>query len=220
MRAKETSDDYRYFPDPDLPPLRVDAAWIDGVRASLPELPAARRARYVGLGLGAYDASVIVADPAMTTAFEAVSAAGTAPAKEIANFVTGAHARAAKVNGLNESGTAGASTPAGIATLLSAIASGQVSRPTGRDLLDRHLADGTAADELLASAGPGPISDDASLLALVDAVIAANPGAVADHRAGKAVAGFFVGQVMKATGGAADAARARALVHERLDGGG
>ena len=220
MRAKETSDDYRYFPDPDLPPLRVDASWIDGVRASLPELPAARRARYVGLGLGAYDASVIVADPAMTTAFEAVSAADTAPAKEIANFVTGAHARAAKVNGLNESGTAGASTPAGIATLLSAIASGQVSRPTGRDLLDRHLADGTAADELLASAGPGPISDDASLLALVDAVIAANPGAVADHRAGKAVAGFFVGQVMKATGGAADAARARALVHERLDGGG
>ena len=217
MRAKETSDDYRYFPDPDLPPLRVDAAWIDGVRASLPELPASRRARYVGLGLGAYDASVIVADPAMTTAFEAISAAGTAPAKEVANFVAGAHARAAKAGGLNAMGTAGASTPAGIATLLSAIVSGQVSRPTGRDLLDRHLEDGTAGDELLASAGPGPISDDASLLALVDAVIAANPGAVADYRAGRPVAGFFVGQVMKATGGAADAARAGALVRDRLD---
>ncbi len=217
MRAKETSDDYRYFPDPDLPPLRVDAAWIDGVRATLPELPAARRARYVGRGLAAYDAAVIVADPAMTTAFEAISAAGTAPSKEVANFVTGAHARAAKAGGLNEMGTAGASTPAGIATLLSAIASGQVSRPTGRDLLDRHLAEGTAAEELLASAGPGPISDDASLLAHVDAVIAANPGAVADYRAGKPVAGFFVGRVMKATGGAADAARVTALVHERLD---
>ena len=80
MRAKETSEDYRYFPEPDLPPLRVDAAWIEGVRAALPELPAARRARYVALGLGAYDAAVIVADPTMTTAFEAISTAARYPA--------------------------------------------------------------------------------------------------------------------------------------------
>jgi aspartyl-tRNA(Asn)/glutamyl-tRNA(Gln) amidotransferase subunit B len=218
MRAKETSDDYRYFPDPDLPPLRVDAAWIDGVRAFLPELPTARRARYMALGLGSYDAAVIVADPAMTMAFEAISAARAAPAKEVSNFVTGAHARAVKDGGLNALGTAGASTPAGIATLISAIASGQVSRPTGRDLLDRHLAEGTPAAELLDSAGPGPISDDPSLLAHIDAVIAANPGAVADYRAGKPVAGFFVGRVMKATGGAADAARVTTLVRERLEG--
>ena len=115
MRAKETSDDYRYFPEPDLPPLHVDAAWIDGIRAALPELPAVRRARYMALGLGAYDAAVIVADPAMTTAFEAISAAGPAPAKEVSNFVTGAHARAAKAGGLNAAGTAGSSSPAGIA---------------------------------------------------------------------------------------------------------
>lgn len=220
MRAKETSDDYRYFPEPDLPPLHVDAAWTGGIRAALPELPAARRARYVSLGLGAYDAAVIVADPAMTTAFEAITAAGTTPAKEVSNFVTGPHARAVKAGGLNAAGTAGSSTPAGIAEIISAIASGRVSRPTGRDLLDRHLADGTAANELLAAAGPGPISDDASLLGHVDAVIAANPRAVADHRAGKPVTGFFVGQVMKATGGAADAARVTMLVRERLDAGG
>ena len=220
MRAKETSDDYRYFPEPDLPPLHVDAAWIDGIRAALPELPAVRRARYMALGLGSYDAAVIVADPAMTTAFDAISGAGTAPAREVSNFVTGAHARAAKAGGLNEAGTAGSSSPAGIAALLSAIGSGQVSRPTGRDLLDRHLADGTPAADLLASAGPGPISDDASLLGHIDAVIAANPGAVADYRAGKPVAGFFVGQVMKATGGAADAARVTTLVRGRLDEGG
>jgi aspartyl-tRNA(Asn)/glutamyl-tRNA(Gln) amidotransferase subunit B len=220
MRAKETSDDYRYFPEPDLPPLHVDAAWIDGIRAALPELPAARRARYVALGLGAYDAAVIVADPAMTTAFEAISAAGTAPAKEVSNFVTGAHARAAKAGGLNAAGTAGSSSPAGIAELISAISSGQVSRATGRELLDRHVEDGTPADDLLDSAGPGPISDDASLLAHIDAVIAANPRAVADYRAGKPVVGFFVGQVMKATAGAADAARATTLVRERLDRGG
>ncbi len=221
MRSKETSEDYRYFPEPDLPPLHVETGWIAAVRAALPELPAARRARYVALGITDYDAAVLVADPAMTTAFEAISAAGRAlPAKEVVNFVSGAHARAVKAGGLNAAGTAGASTPAGIAALLGAIIDGKVSRSVGRDLLDRHLGDGTPADDLLARAGPGPISDDNSLLGHVDAVIAANPKAVADYRAGKPVTGFFVGQVMKATKGAADAARVTTLVRERLDGGG
>ncbi len=221
MRAKETSEDYRYFPEPDLPPLHVAPAWIDRMRAVLPELPAARRIRYEAMGITAYDAAVIVADPAMTTAFEALStAAGKGvPAKEVSNFVTGTHARVAKAGGLNADGTAGASSPAGIAALLRAIAAGQVSRAVGRELLDRHLADGTSADELLAAAGPGPISDDDALLGHIDAVIAANPGAIADYRAGKPVTGFFVGRVMKATGGAADAARVTTLVRERLDGG-
>ena len=220
MRAKETSDDYRYFPEPDLPPLHVEAGWIADVRSTLPELPAARRARYEDLGITHYDAAVIVADPGMTGAFEAISAAGPGlPAKEVANFVSGAHARAAKATGLNEAGTAGASSPEGIATLLAAIVDGRVSRPSGRELLDRHLADGTAADALLAGAGPGPISDDEALLGHIDAVIAANPKAVEDYRAGKPVVGFFVGQVMKATGGAADAARVTVLVRERLDEG-
>ena len=218
MRAKETSDDYRYFPEPDLPPLHVEADWIAGVRSTLPELPAARRARYEGLGITHYDAAVIVADPGMTGAFEAISAAGPdLPAKEVANFVSGAHARAAKAGGLNAAGTAGASSPDGIATLLAAIVDGRVSRPSGRELLDRHLADGSSADALLAGAGPGPISDDEALFGHVDAVIAANPKAVEDYRAGKPVVGFFVGQVMKATGGAADAARVTVLVGQRLD---
>jgi aspartyl-tRNA(Asn)/glutamyl-tRNA(Gln) amidotransferase subunit B len=220
MRAKETSDDYRYFPEPDLPPLHVEADWIASIRSTLPELPAARRARYEGLGITHYDAAVLVADPGMTGAFEAISAAGPGlPAKEVANFVTGAHARAAKASGLNQAGTAGASSPDGIATLLAAIVEGRVSRPSGRELLDRHLADGTAADALLEGAGPGPISDDEALLGHVDAVIAANPKAVDDYRAGKPVVGFFVGQVMKATGGAADAARVSELVRQRLDEG-
>ena len=220
MRSKETSEDYRYFPEPDLPPLHVDPAWIEAVRAAQPELPAARRARYAALGLSAYDAAVIVADPTMTTAFETIGAAGQVPAKEVANFVTGAHARVAKASGLNAAGTAGASRPADISMLLGAIVVGRVSRPVGRDLLERHLAVGTPAAELLASAGPGTISDEAELLGHVDAVIAANPGAVADYRAGRPVAGFFVGQVMKSTGGAADPARVTALVRGRLDAGG
>jgi aspartyl-tRNA(Asn)/glutamyl-tRNA(Gln) amidotransferase subunit B len=220
MRAKETSDDYRYFPEPDLPPLHVDTTWIAAIRDSLPELPAARRARYEALGLSPYDAAVLVADPAMTTAFEAISSAGAVPAKEVSNFVSGAHARAAKASGLNAHGTAGESRPGDLATLLAAIVDGAVSRPVGRDLLDRHLADGAPAAELLAGAGPGPISDDGALLAHIDAVIAANPKAVDDYRAGKPVTGFFVGQVMKATAGAADAAKVTTLVRERLDAGG
>ena len=218
MRSKETSEDYRYFPEPDLPPLRVEGAWIDEVRDALPELPAARRARYVALGVTPYDAAVMVADGTMTAAFEAISAEGPAvPAKEVANFVTGSHARAVKADGANERGTAGASDPSGIAALLDAIVAGRVSRPAGRELLERHLAEGTDAGELLASAGEGPIADDTALLVHVDAVIAANPKAVADYRAGKLVTGFFVGQVMKATAGAADAARVTELVRRRLD---
>jgi len=221
MRAKETSEDYRYFPDPDLPPLHVEPAWIERVRDALPELPAARRARYEAMGITAYDAAVLVADPGMTTAFEVISAAGPAvPAKEVTNFVTGVHARVAKASGYNAAGTAGASSPAGIAELLGAIARGSISRQVGRELLERHLADGTPAAGLLASAGPRPISDDEALLAHIDAVLAANPKAVADYRAGKPVAGYFTGQVMKATGGAADAARVTALVRGRLDGEG
>ncbi|MEI7743235.1 MAG: Asp-tRNA(Asn)/Glu-tRNA(Gln) amidotransferase subunit GatB [Chloroflexota bacterium] len=220
MRAKETSDDYRYFPDPDLPPLHVETAWTERVRLRLPELPAARRARYVAFGLSEYDAGVLVADAAMTGAFEAILGAGSAPAKEVANFVTGTHARVARASGINEGATAGASRAADLAALLGAIVDGKVSRSVGRDLLDRHLAEGTPASELLAGAGPGPISDDGALLGHIDAVIAANPKAVDDHRAGRPVIGFFVGQVMKATKGAADAARVTELVRSRLEGEG
>ena len=186
---------------------------------ALPELPAARRERYTALGITRYDAAVIVADPSMTAAFEAISAAGQAlPAKEIANFVTGQHARAAKEFG-GDSGTTGRSTPGGIAALLAAIIEGRVTRTIGRELLDEHLASGADAGALLAGAGPAPISDDGRLLAVIDATIAGNAKAVADYRAGKPVIGFLVGQVMKATGGAAEAARVSALVRARLGDG-
>ena len=145
MRAKETSDDYRYFPEPDLPPLHVEADWIAGVRSTLPELPAARRARYEGLGITHYDAAVIVADPGMTGAFEAISAAGPdLPAKEVANFVSGAHARAAKATGLQRApGRPARRRRTGSRRCWRRSSSGRVSRPSGRELLDRHLADGT-----------------------------------------------------------------------------
>jgi aspartyl-tRNA(Asn)/glutamyl-tRNA(Gln) amidotransferase subunit B len=218
MRAKETSDDYRYFPEPDLPPLRVDDAWIDGIRAQLAELPAARRERYVSLGITPYDAAVIVADPGMARAFDAISAVGEGlPAKEVANFVSGTHARELKVTGPNGTGLAGRAAPGDVAAILRAIVDGRLTRTNGRELLDRHLSSGTPAPELLVNVVAPSVIGEAVLLAHIDAVLAANPKAVADYRAGKPVAGFLVGQVMRATGGAADAARVTALVRGRLD---
>ena len=220
MRIKETSDDYRYFPEPDLPPLHLDAAWLAEVRAALPELPAARLARYVGEhGLSAYDASVLVADPGMYLAFEAIRATTDAavPSKVIANFVMGPHARALKSGGANPAGTAGRSDASEIGRLLEAIHAGSVSRQIGRDLLDEHLSSGAPAAELLAGGAPSPMGDDETLLGLIDAAIADNPKAVADYRAGKPVTGFFVGRVMQASAGAADAARVKALLGQRLD---
>jgi aspartyl-tRNA(Asn)/glutamyl-tRNA(Gln) amidotransferase subunit B len=220
MRVKETSDDYRYFPEPDLPSLHLDETWLADIRAALPELPAARVARYVDEhGLSAYDAGVLVADPGMYLAFEAVRATTdrAVPSKVIANFVTGPHARQLKSVGANAAGTAGPSDPGEIARLLEAIQAGTVSRQIGRDLLDQHLASGTTAAELLAGGAPPPMGDDGTLLGLIDAAIADNPKAVADYRAGKPVIGFLVGRVMAASAGAADAARVKALLGERLD---
>jgi aspartyl-tRNA(Asn)/glutamyl-tRNA(Gln) amidotransferase subunit B len=216
MRSKETSEDYRYFPEPDLPPLHVEPAWIERVRTGLPELPAARRARYVALGITGYDASVIVADPAKIEGFEAIAAADERlPVKEIANFVTGQYARALKETG-QVSGLVGRSSAADLAALLRAIVDGHVSRTAGRDLIERHLWSATPASELLANAVAPDVMSDAVLAKVVDDLIAANPKAVADYHAGRPVTGFFVGKVMKATAGAADAARVTTLVRERL----
>ena len=219
MRVKETSDDYRYFPEPDLPPLHLNPAWLDEIRARLPELPGARRQRYRDvLGLSPYDASVVVADPTMIHGFEAINAAdpGLSP-KDVANFVTGLHARELKSTGPNDEGLAGRAAPREVAALLRAIRDGVVSRQIGRELLEEHLSSGTAAADLIKSGAPAPINDDASLRGYIDAVIQSNPKAIADYRAGKPVLGFLVGQVMKASAGAADAARTSALFRERLD---
>ena len=134
MRSKEDSHDYRYFPEPDLPPLRVDAAWLDVLRARLPELPAARRTRYRDLGLSAYDAAVIVAEPAMTAAFDAIMIAGPAlPVKEVANLVTGDYGRAAKLEATRTpDGLVGRADGAQMADLLRRVVAGELSRATPR----------------------------------------------------------------------------------------
>ncbi|HET7031313.1 MAG TPA: Asp-tRNA(Asn)/Glu-tRNA(Gln) amidotransferase subunit GatB [Candidatus Limnocylindrales bacterium] len=218
MRSKEDSHDYRYFPEPDLPPLRVDAAWLAGILGGLPELPAARRARYESeLGLSAYDAAVIVAEPRATTLFEA--ARRTAPdldPKAVANWVTGAFL--ALLN--TEPEAAERVDPAELADLVGRVTRGELSGTNAKEVFAAHAADGTAVAAIVETRGLRQISDLSALGSVVDEVIAANPKAVDDFRAGKPVLGFFVGQVMKATRGQANASVVGEAVRERLEDSG
>jgi aspartyl-tRNA(Asn)/glutamyl-tRNA(Gln) amidotransferase subunit B len=218
MRSKEDSHDYRYFPEPDLPPLRVDAAWLDALRERLPELPAARRARYRDVGLSAYDAAVIVAEPSMTAAFDAIVLADPElPAKEVANLVTGDYGRAAKVeSSRTPDGLVGRASGAEMADLLHRVVGGELSRANAKEVLVEHLEQGTTVAAIVETRGLRQISDAGSLSPLVESVLAANPAAIADHRAGKPSLKFLVGQVMKASRGQANAALVEAALRERL----
>jgi aspartyl-tRNA(Asn)/glutamyl-tRNA(Gln) amidotransferase subunit B len=214
MRSKETSDDYRYFPEPDLPPLRVDAAWLATIRGELPELPAARRARYRDvLGLSAYDAAVLVADADAGRLFEATLAAASGlEAKPVANWVTGDYLRIR-----NATDGPVSVEPAALADLVRRVGDGSINRSSGREVLEAHVATGEPIEAIVARLGLRQISDADSLGPVVDQVLAANPAAVADVRAGKPQAiGFLVGQVMKATRGQANAAVVQAAIRERL----
>ena len=217
MRSKETSDDYRYFPEPDLPPLRVDSAWLARIRGELPELPAARRARYRdALGLSDYDAAVLVADADAGRLFEATLAAGAGlEPKPVANWVTGDYLRIR-----NAAEGPVAVDPGALGALVKLVGDGSLNRTSARQVLEAHVASGEGIDAIVTRLGLRQISDTAALGAIVEEVIAANPDAVADVRAGKAQAiGFLVGQVMKATRGQANAAVAQAALRERLSGG-
>jgi aspartyl-tRNA(Asn)/glutamyl-tRNA(Gln) amidotransferase subunit B len=217
MRSKEDSHDYRYFPEPDLPPLRVDAAWLASIRNALPELPAARRARYVAdLGLSAYDAAVIVGEEAATALFErAAAAAPTADPKTLANWVTGAFLGLLRT----DAEAAARVEPAELADLVGRVAAGQLSGTNAKEVFAAHAADGGTVASIIEARGLHQISDTSALGVVVDGVIAANPKAVEDYRAGKPVLGFFVGQVMKATRGQANAALVQEAVRARLESG-
>jgi len=220
MRWKESSDDYRYFPEPDLPPLHVEPAWLDALRASMPELPAARRARYeTDLGLSAYDAAVLTADGDATALFEGTLAAGgpSLGAKSAANWVTGEYLRLRKLASVAAPIDV---DPAELAALIVAVDAGEVSRANGKEVLEAHAGGGGTVASIIAARGFRQISDEGAIGSAVDAVLEANPAAVADVRAGKAQAiGFLVGQVMKATRGQAAAGAVQAAIRARIDAG-
>jgi aspartyl-tRNA(Asn)/glutamyl-tRNA(Gln) amidotransferase subunit B len=213
MRPKEEENDYRYFPEPDLPPLVTSPEWLAEIKARLPELPATRRTRYVeSLGLSSYDAGVLVNDATASSVFEGVlRAEPTLPAKTVANWVTGELLRLVK-------GADGDLDATQIATLIKLVSEGGISGTNAKEVLAEHLASGAAVAVIVEKRGFRQISDAGALGMAVDQVIAANPSAVADYRAGTvAVVGFLVGQVMKATRGQANAALVQAALRERLD---
>jgi aspartyl-tRNA(Asn)/glutamyl-tRNA(Gln) amidotransferase subunit B len=221
MRTKESSEDYRYFPEPDLPPLRLDPAWLEEIARSLPELPATRRRRYrEELGLPAYDAAVLVADATATATFEAARAAdpGLSP-KKLANWVTGEVLRLARAGSAGEAGDASPIDGAELATLVRLVEDGRLAAGNGKEVLARHAETGRGVADLVAEAGWERISDESMLRDAVARAIVDHPAAAADVRAGtdKAI-GFLVGQVMKETRGQADAARVQALLREALAG--
>ncbi|CAN5543530.1 Asp-tRNA(Asn)/Glu-tRNA(Gln) amidotransferase subunit GatB [soil metagenome] len=213
MRLKEGSEDYRYFPEPDLPPLRNDPAWLSEIRQRLPELPAARRQRYRDeLGLSAYDAAVLTADQRTRDLFEGALAAdaGLAP-KAAANWVTGEYLRLAKTSG------EGRVSPSGLAALVRLVEGGEISGTNAKQVFERHFVTGESVDSVVAALGLRQISDESALIDAVQRVVNANPAAVADVRAGKTQAlGFLTGQVMKETRGQANASIVRRILDERL----
>lgn len=201
MRSKEDAQDYRYFPEPDLPPLLVSAEAIERVRASLPELPEVKRRRYVEqLKLSEYDAGVLTADAAFSTLFEACLVAGKSEPKKVANWFIGEVARA-----LNESGTSADSvkfSPAQFASLLTAIDSGTISLNAGKEVFTEMFATGAEPADVIAKKGLAQVSDTGALEKAVDEALASSPDNVASYRAGKTqILGYFVGAAMKAMKG-------------------
>jgi len=217
MRSKEEAHDYRFFREPDLPPLAVAAERVAALRDGLPELPEARRARLVAsFGLPEAAARQIGGDPPTAAYFEAAVRAGVPP-RQAANWITGEIARLLKDTRL-AIGEAQVS-PRALARLVGQVEAGTISHGTAKEVLERMWRTGEDPEAIVASQGLARIDDEDRLAAIVREAVRANPRAVAQYRGGKAlVFGFFVGQVMKATGGKADPAIVNRLLARELDG--
>ncbi len=174
QRSKEFAEDYRYFPEPDLPPLELDRPWIEALRRALPELPAARRARLVSqYALPASDATQIAAERELADLFEAAAKA-SGDSKQTANWIIGEVAPRGKLP-----------TPAHLAELVTLVATGKITRDQGREVLGTSMENGHSPAQIVAERGFAQISDESELRVIVEGVIAGNPRAVEDYRAGK-----------------------------------
>jgi aspartyl-tRNA(Asn)/glutamyl-tRNA(Gln) amidotransferase subunit B len=221
LRSKEEAFDYRYFPEPDLVPVAPSAQWRERVRASMPELPSARRARLAAeWGISEQDAGVLVATAGLADYAAAAVAAG-APGREVTNWVVGdllAHVK--------ESGTAPgdlALRPEGLAELVTLVADGTLSRPLAKEVLAVSLAGAGSPKAVVEERGLAQVSDEAALAAVVDEVLADHPEEVERWRGGddkdrKKLRGFFMGQVMKASGGRGNPQALSRLLDDRLGG--
>ncbi len=215
MRSKELSNDYRYFPDPDLLPVHLDAAFIESVRADLPELPAEKQARYTdSFGLSEYDAGLLTQDPDLAAYFESVAETAN-DAKLAANWVMGELSAA-----LNRADLGPADCPLPASTLgrlIERIKDGTISGKIAKGLFEKLWSEGGDVDATIEAEGLTQVSDSSEITAIIDGIIAENPGQVEQFKAGKEkVLGFFVGQVMKATQGKANPKVVNELLREAL----
>jgi aspartyl-tRNA(Asn)/glutamyl-tRNA(Gln) amidotransferase subunit B len=216
MRSKEEAHDYRYFPEPDLPPLVVDAARIEAVRATMPELPEARRRRFVAAyGLPEYDAGVLTQSSALADYFEHVAATAGNP-KAASNWVMGELLRT-----LNERGQSIEQTPLqaqALAGLIALVDRGAISSSIAKDVFATMYDSGRAADEIVATEGLAQIGDESALVSIVRDVIGRHGEVVAQYRSGKTnTFGFLVGQVMKGSGGKANPKLANEILRREID---
>jgi len=216
MRTKEDAADYRYFPDPDLPPLIVDAAWVQRVGSAMPELPRAMAARFgTAYGLSDYDATALTQSCEVAAYFEAAAKA-SGQAKLVGNWIMGEIAR--RLNAAESDISACPVTPAQLAQLVARIQDGTISNNAARQVMDALWADAQAqVDAVIQAKGLKQMNDTGALEKIVADVLAANPKNVAEFRAGNAKAlNALVGQIMKASGGKANPQQVGDLLRSKL----
>jgi aspartyl-tRNA(Asn)/glutamyl-tRNA(Gln) amidotransferase subunit B len=215
MRSKEEAHDYRYFPDPDLVPLKLDDKWIDEFRANLPELPAVRTKRFVSdYGLPEYDATILTASKGMADYFEVCAKQFNQP-KTVSNWVMGELMRE-----LNNSGTdisASPITSERLVSLLQMVDKGTISLKVAREIFPELYSSAKTPEQIVQEKGLTQVSDEGALAKIIEEILSKNPGQVAQFKEGKQqVLGFLVGQVMKASGGKANPGKVNELLKKKL----
>jgi len=212
MRSKEEAHDYRYFPDPDLLPLELTQVEVDALKAKLPELPDEKKARFVGEGLSAYDAGVLTAERATADFFEAVAKGrdAKAAANWVINELTG------RLNKEGKEITQSPLSASQLGTILDLIAEGTISGKIAKDLFEIIWAEGGDPRAIVEARGMKQVTDTGAIEKVVDEVLAANPDKVADVKTNPKALGWFVGQVMKASGGKANPQAVNALLKAKL----
>ncbi len=215
MRGKEEAHDYRYFPDPDLVPLRIDRDWIESVRASLPELPDAKRARFISqYGLRPYDAEVLTSSRELADYFEACVEKFPDP-KQVSNWVTGE--LLALLNRDGKTPKECPIKPDHLTRMLSLMKEGKITRRIAQGLFEEMYETGQSPDEIVSRKGWAMVSDREELVGVVEEVLRENPKEVEAFKAGKEkLMGFFMGEVMKRTKGQADPKLAQEILREKL----
>ena len=226
QRSKEEANDYRFFPEPDIPPLVIKRAWVDKIRATMPELPAQRKARFIDdYGLSEYDARLLTSNRSTAEYFEQVTSAVSGAnagvrmefAKETANWLNGEMARLMNAESVDDPARTNIA-PEQLATLVEKFRSRELNSNTAKQVLEEMWRSGAGPEEIIKEQGLGMVSDSSSLDPVVDEVIAANPAAVEDYLGGKETAArFLMGQVMKATRGQADPPLVLKLLAAKLE---